>query len=64
MTKIIADIIAAIGNFLNDFIGATLGKLIFVPMIKSMLGDGSNQGFVNSLYNSMMTKANSLYKFY
>lgn len=59
MGKIIADILAAIGNFLNDFIGATLGKLIFVPMIKLMLGDGpGNSGFVNSLYNSMMTKAN------
>ena len=61
MGKIIADIIAAIGNFLNDFIGATLGKLIFVPMIKSMLGDGAgNLGFINSFYNSLMTKANSL----
>ena len=59
MGKIIADILAAIGNFLNDFIGATLGKLIFVPMIKSMLGDGpGDPGFVNSLYNSMMIKAN------
>lgn len=59
MGKIIADILAAIGSFLNDFIGATLGKLIFVPMIKVMLGDGpGNPGFVNSLYNSMMMKAN------
>lgn len=63
MGKIIADILAAIGNFLNDFIGATLGKLIFVPMIKSMLGDGpGDPGFVNSLYNSMMIKANGFYR--
>lgn len=60
MTKIIADILAAIGNFLNDFIGATLGKLIFVPMIKQMLGDSAGSpGFINSLYNSMMNVANS-----
>lgn len=63
MGQIIADILSAIGDFLNDFIGATLGKLIFVPIIKQMLGESSGApGFVNSLYNAMMTKANEFLK--